>query len=110
MAIQWEEVEDLPPEEQLKMLIETRAKFQTLVSQEVWEELCEIAKGQAANLLHEAENAGYGHDAMIQRECLRAEAKGLNRLIETPGAVIEEFDHTIKALRKEIDDADPTTD
>lgn len=103
MAV-WEEdqLEELDPREQLKVLIELRHRLQTLVSLEVWEELCEIGKGQISNLMKEAEALPYGLDAMLCREAIRARADGVRQILETPQAFIEDLTNTIETLNAEI--------
>lgn len=103
----WEEdsLDQLTPQEQLKTLIELRHRFQTLVNQEVWAELCEIALGQIKNLMQEAEALPFGLDSMLQRECIRARAQGVEQLIKTPESFIEDLTDTIDALDREVNGA-----
>lgn len=100
----WEEesLAEQDPQEQLKTLIELRHRFQTLVSQEVWDELCEIARGQIRNLMQEAEQLPLGLDSMIQREMIRSKGQGVEQLIQTPYSFIEDLTETIDALSEEL--------
>lgn len=97
-----EELENQDPQEQLKVLIELRHRFQTLVNQEVWGELCDIGRGQIRNLQKEADGMPFGLDSMLQRESVRARALGVEQILNTPEGFINDLTDTIDALNEEI--------
>lgn len=96
-----EELEHLEPDEMLKVLIELRHRFQTLVNQEVWEELCEIGRGQIENLRKEARALPTSLDNMLLRETIEAQAKGVEQILKTPEAFIADLTETIDALAEQ---------
>ena len=107
MAVDWDLVEGMDdPQEQRKILVETRHKFQTLVSQEVWDELCEAARGQASSLRQEADGIPASMDGLIQKESLRAKAEGIEHFIEVPQVVIEDLTESIDKLTVMIEGDD----
>lgn len=107
MAVNWDQVEDMgDPQEQRKILIETRHKLQTLVSQEVWEELYEMAMGQIRAKHSQADELPYGLDSMMLREMLRAEARGIEFFVRVPLAAIEDLTDSINKLTAIIEGED----
>lgn len=107
MAVDWNQVEAMgDPQEQRKILSETRHKFQTLVNQEVWDELCEAAKGQAENLRQEAEGILPSMDGIIQKEALYQRAKGIEHFMLVPEIVIEDLTDSINKLTAIIEGED----
>jgi len=69
-----------------------------LVKQEAWAELCEVGRGQIANLRKEAQNMPISLDALIVKESIEAQARGVEQILNTPEAFIKDLTYTIEKI------------